>query len=277
MSGWERSILGAILVDGRLYEQAEELRPGDFTLDPHRRIFRRMGDLAAMCQPIDILTLVEELEIHKELQVVGGVAYVSGLIDGIPDRPSIQHYVKMMHEAGDRKRAAKIVEDAQRVAEDPSVSTAALAGIGNDLLELAAGIEPLPPRFSEEALALRFSRRYADDLLYVSPWGHWMCWDGRRWVDDDTLHVFDLSRRICRAASAECGDAKERVAIRIAAAQTVAAVERLARADRRHAARVEQWDTDPWLLNTRRGQDCCPIHAVRFLRVPSGVQVGRRG
>ena len=48
-----------------------------------------------------------------------------------------------------------------------------------------------------------------------------MCWDGRRWVDDDTLHVFDLSRRICRAASAECGDAKERVAIRIAAAQTV--------------------------------------------------------
>src|ERR1022692_3826400 len=74
-----------------------------------------------------------------------------------------------------------------------------------------------------------------------------------RWVDDDTPHVFDLVRGICRAASAECGDAKERAAMKIAAAQTVTAIERLARADRRHAATVEQWDADPWLLNTPAG------------------------
>ena len=80
-----------------------------------------------------------------------------------------------------------------------------------------------------------------------------MCWDRMRWVDDDTLHVFDLVRGICRAASAECGDAKERAAMKIAAAQTVTAIERLARADRRHAALVEQWDADPWLLNTPGG------------------------
>lgn len=255
MSRIERSILGAILLDGCLYEQAADLRPDDFSLDSHRRIFERMGDLAATGRPIDTLTLVEELELHKELKVVGDVAYVSGLTDGLPERPSIQHYVKMLHAAGDRKRAAKIVEDAQHLAEDPSVSTAALSEIGNDLSQLAAGIEPLPPRFSEEALALRFSRRYANDLLYVSLWGHWMRWDGKRWVGDDTLHVFDLARCICRAASAECGDTKERaaMAIRIAAAQTVTAVERLARADRRHAATVNHWDTDLWLLNTPAG------------------------
>lgn len=44
MSGVERSVLGAILVDGRVYEQADELRPDDFSLDSHRRIFTRMGD-----------------------------------------------------------------------------------------------------------------------------------------------------------------------------------------------------------------------------------------
>jgi len=65
-----------------------------------------------------------------------------------------------------------------------------------------------------------------------------MCWDGMRWREDDTLAVFDRCRAICRSASAECGDAKERAAIKIAAAQTVAAIERLARADRRHAATV---------------------------------------
>ena len=40
---------------------------------------------------------------------------------------------------------------------------------------------------------------------------------------------------------------------RIASAKTVAAVERLAKADRRHAATVDQWDADPWLLNTPDG------------------------
>src|ERR1035438_9614509 len=80
-----------------------------------------------------------------------------------------------------------------------------------------------------------------------------MCWDGTRWREDDTLAVFDRCRRICRRASAECGDVKERAAMKIAAAQTVAAIERLARADRRHAAVVQQWDADAWLLNTAAG------------------------
>jgi len=80
-----------------------------------------------------------------------------------------------------------------------------------------------------------------------------MCWDGARWREDDTLAVFDRCRAICRLASAECGDAHVRDAMKIAAAQTVAAIERLARADRRHAAMVEQWDADPWLLNTPGG------------------------
>ncbi|HEV2400855.1 MAG TPA: phage/plasmid primase, P4 family [Candidatus Sulfotelmatobacter sp.] len=253
MSRLERSILGAILLDAGVYEQAAELRPEDFSLDSHRRIFMRMGDLAVSGRPIDILTVIEELEHHKELQSVGDAHYVSGLVEGVPDRPSIQHYVKMMRAAGDRRRAAKIVEHAQRLTDDPSVSTAALAEIGNDLRVLVADSEPVPPRLSEEALALRFSRQYADDLRYVSSWGHWMCWDGLRWTNDNTLHVFDLARGICRKASAECGDARDRTAMRIAAAQTVTAIERLARADRRHAARVEQWDTNVWLLNTPQG------------------------
>jgi replicative DNA helicase len=170
----ERSILGAILVDGCVYQQAAELRPDAFSLDSHRRIFTRMGDLVASGRPIDILTVVEELERHKELESVGGSGYVSGLVDGISERPSIQHYVKMMREAADRRRAAKLGENIQRLAEDPSVPTAALAGIGSDLTDLATGIESPPPRFSEEALALRFSRKYAEDLRFVSRWGQWM-------------------------------------------------------------------------------------------------------
>ena len=250
---YERSVLGAVLRNPALWSQAAALRPDDFSIDSHNKIFVRMADLAESARPIDMITLIEELEKHGELQRVGDVGYVSDLVCGVPERPSIQHYVLMVRQAADRRRAANLLEKGQRLADDPTVPTAALAEIGNGLKELTAGIDALPPRFSEEALALRFSRRYAEDLRYVSRWGHWMRWDGMRWLDDDTLHVFDLARGICRAASAECGDAKERAAIRIAAGQTVAAIERLARADRRHAATVDQWDTHPWLLNTPAG------------------------
>jgi putative DNA primase/helicase len=120
--------------------------------------------------------------------------------------------------------------------------------------EPAAGVAPEieAPEFSEDSLAARFTQRHADDLRYVAAWGRWLQWDSTRWVQDDTLHVFDRAREICRAASAECAT-KPTVAARVASAATVAAIERLVRADRRHAAVVDQWDSDAWLLNTPDG------------------------
>jgi putative DNA primase/helicase len=108
-----------------------------------------------------------------------------------------------------------------------------------------------PPAFSDEALALRFTERHGGELRYVAAWSRWLFWDGTRWQFDDTLRAFDIARRICREAAAECN--KPKVSSLIASAKTVAAVERLAKADRQHAATVDQWDNDPWFLNTPGG------------------------
>ncbi len=95
----ERSILGAILLDNLAYNQAaEHLRPEDFFLDSHRRIYSRMIDLAETSRPIDMITLVEELDRKKELEAVGDVGYVSGLVDGVPDRPSIESYIRIVRD-----------------------------------------------------------------------------------------------------------------------------------------------------------------------------------
>ncbi|OAI28690.1 hypothetical protein A1351_11335 [Methylosinus sp. R-45379] len=111
--------------------------------------------------------------------------------------------------------------------------------------------EPLPPAFSDEALALRFAELHAGDLRYVAAWGKWLSWTGTHWQFDETLHAFDLARAVCREAAAECN--KSKIANVIASAKTVAAIERLAKADRRLAATIDQWDADPWLLNTPEG------------------------
>jgi replicative DNA helicase len=95
----ERSILGAILLDNRaFYDASEHLRAEDFSLDSHRRIYSRMLDLAEQARPIDIITLVDELDRKKDLQAIGDVGYVSSLIDGVPDRPSIEHYVHIVRD-----------------------------------------------------------------------------------------------------------------------------------------------------------------------------------
>lgn len=108
-----------------------------------------------------------------------------------------------------------------------------------------------PPAFTDEALALRFAETHAGELRYVAAWGRWLSFDGVCWRFDDTLLAFDRARKICRQAAAECNKAKTAAAL--ASAKTVAAVVTLAKADRRLAATVDQWDADPWLLNTPAG------------------------
>jgi replicative DNA helicase len=95
----ERSILGAILLDNLSYNQAaEHLKPEDFLLDSHRRIYSRMVDLADSSRSIDLITLAEELGRNGELETIGGAAYVTGLLDGVPDRPSIEHYIRIVRD-----------------------------------------------------------------------------------------------------------------------------------------------------------------------------------
>lgn len=122
--------------------------------------------------------------------------------------------------------------------------------------DAAATAEMGPPEFSDDAVALAFSDRHADELLHVPEWGHWLRWDGARWARDTTLAVFDLARTICREQAGRAAqDAKDGAAwvTKIASAQKVAAVERLARADRRHARQADAFDADPWALNTPGG------------------------
>lgn len=105
------------------------------------------------------------------------------------------------------------------------------------VIELDTKREPeelRPPAFSDEALALRFAELHVNDLRYVAAWGRWLSWGGTRWQFDDTLGAYDLARKVCRAAAAQCNNSK--TAAVLASAKTVAAVEQLAKADRRIAA-----------------------------------------
>jgi putative DNA primase/helicase len=107
------------------------------------------------------------------------------------------------------------------------------------------------PPCSEEAIALDFAARHADGLRYVAKWGQWFMWEGTCWREDDKRRVFTLARGLCREAAPLLNSASDRR--KIASAKTRAAVVSLTGEDERIAASVDQWDVDPWLLNTPRG------------------------
>src|SRR6516225_10729264 len=103
----ERDVLGCILLVNSVWEQASSLYEQDFSLKAHRQIFRRMRDLAESNQPIDELTLTEELSRHGELDFVGGAAYVSSLTDGAVERTDITHLIANLKEHSTRRSATK--------------------------------------------------------------------------------------------------------------------------------------------------------------------------
>jgi putative DNA primase/helicase len=118
---------------------------------------------------------------------------------------------------------------------------------------------PILIPYCDESLTLAFSARHADDLRYCETFGAWFEWDGGRWRQDIKRRVFSHARRLCREMSAQALATIEnektaaKIASLVASARTVAAVVNLARADTHHATAPDDWDADPWTLNTPEG------------------------
>ncbi|WP_420566400.1 phage/plasmid primase, P4 family [Thalassobaculum sp.] len=114
----------------------------------------------------------------------------------------------------------------------------------------------LPPAFSEEALARRYTAVFADSQRWVEAWGTWMIWMGTHWERDTTRVAERRARQIATKAAIELQDQDHRAlsaARRIASAKTIHAIERLAKSSREFASRPEDWDAELWLFNTPDG------------------------
>lgn len=135
----EKTILGAILLDGNaLNDAAERLVSEDFFLDSHRRIFSSMLELTDAGQSIDLVTLTSELARHKEVEAVGGVAYMASLTEGLPRRPVVDGYIKIVKDKSNLRRIMRVCSAAIARASDQSESSMqVLEAAEEQLLEIA--------------------------------------------------------------------------------------------------------------------------------------------
>jgi len=93
----ERYVLGSIMLNDSLYVQAAgELQADDFSLEKHRRIFSRMGELHERGERIDRVTVANELLRFNELESCDGLTYLVSLDDGLPQILNIDAYIRIV-------------------------------------------------------------------------------------------------------------------------------------------------------------------------------------
>ncbi|MEQ1727247.1 MAG: replicative DNA helicase [Vicinamibacterales bacterium] len=119
----ERSVLGAILLHNDAFNTAvETVDSNDFYRDAHRRIFDKMVHLAERGEAIDLVTLKEALNKAGDLDAVGGPAYISALVDGVPRSTNVEHYARIIKEKSTLRSliysANKILTNAYDAEED---------------------------------------------------------------------------------------------------------------------------------------------------------------
>jgi replicative DNA helicase len=116
----EQAVLGAILIDNDALPRALEiLDPEDFYKQSHRTIFYAMTELFNRNEPIDLITLTDYLKRQGEIDAVGGVSYLSALVNMVPTAANIRYHSKIVREkALLRGLLRSATEIASRVYED---------------------------------------------------------------------------------------------------------------------------------------------------------------
>ncbi len=112
----EQSVLGAVLLDNEAVNAVlEVLKPSDFYQPSHRSLFEQMVELYERQEPIDVVTLTAQLRSSNQLDKVGGVEYLSQLVDFVPTAANTQYYARIIKEMSIRR---KLIHEVSEIADE---------------------------------------------------------------------------------------------------------------------------------------------------------------
>ena len=109
----EQSILGGVLIENdALNTVVEFLEDGDFYREAHQKIFHCMIALSERNEPLDLITLTNELKKKKELDEIGGASYLASLVEAVPTAANIAYYAKIVK---DKSTLRKMISTATEI------------------------------------------------------------------------------------------------------------------------------------------------------------------
>jgi KaiC/GvpD/RAD55 family RecA-like ATPase len=134
----ERTLLGALLIDGSLLARVNGLRPDDFGSEAHRLIYTAMCGLGS---GIDLTTVSHELEKTSRLDLAGGAAYVSSLVDRVPDVEHVESYARAVRDAARGRRLLIGLNAQGRALADGARVDDVVANLGRSVAAATPGPE----------------------------------------------------------------------------------------------------------------------------------------
>ena len=128
----EQAVLGGLMLDNkRLDAVLEVISDVDFYREDHRQIFKMMQVLQENAQPLDVITLSEELHRHDQLERVGGLAYLVEMANNTPSAANIVAYARIVRERSTLRQLIAAAQEISKSSYNPS-------GLdSDDLLQLA--------------------------------------------------------------------------------------------------------------------------------------------
>lgn len=128
----EQSVLGGLLLDNNAWDRvAEKVSETDFYSRPHRLIFQAMHRLAQASNPVDLITVQEELERHEALETVGGFSYLVEIAKNTPSAANIGAYADIVRERAVVREMIAVANEIAEAGFDPQGRNS------SDLLDLA--------------------------------------------------------------------------------------------------------------------------------------------
>ena len=113
----EEAVLGSMLISKEAVSRALEiLTPDYFYKDAHLRIFQAMKDLFNQGEPVDAVSIINELKKRKQLDASGGAYFITGLSDSVPTTANVEHYAKIVLEKASLRSLIEAAADMSKEA-----------------------------------------------------------------------------------------------------------------------------------------------------------------
>lgn len=119
----ESSLLGSLLIDGDAFVKiGDSVRADDFYDERHQKIFTALQTLYEKHQPIDVLTLSNQLTNKAQLETVGGASYLTELTNFVPTAAHVEQYAEIVATKGVRRRLIKATNSIGQLGYDENLS-----------------------------------------------------------------------------------------------------------------------------------------------------------
>lgn len=137
----EEAVLGAMMLENdAVNDVIDILGPDSFYKEAHKKIYRAIQDLFGASEPIDILTVTNNLRKKGELEMVGGAFYVSNLTNRVVSSAHVEYHARIIAQKYIQREVIRLCSESLKMAYDDTTDVFELLNkVEGDLFQIAEG------------------------------------------------------------------------------------------------------------------------------------------